>query len=1780
MPKRKVAPSKAIQSGPRDDSSSMCSHSDNIMPPHMINQSNAPGVNGRPQHPGPQARMGPEGAMYNPQGGYWQPTGPSTHPSYYQPPPHHLTSQHMPPAPTSSRHHLQQHPQQPQRRYSEVPPSHLQGPPPHPLSSTRDYYERTEYPPPADQVAIVYSGNGCAPMPPEYALQQGQAKISQYPYPNSSKFSTPNQPPPKYANMGMTSQRLPVIQPSPNTQSMGPIGSASSGGMSGTPPSQGPPQPMVGQHMGGAHQGMQLQNPPPHMKHQQGMHTLLPQHMGMPQEIQPQPQHSQQSLPAHTPTQGQGPTQGKPEPQQNYVPIMHKSCPLPPSVPKQKQGVSSQEGPSGHSQIYSNVPNTMHPYAQPHGSPVLSSHSTHNQPRLSPVPSTRSMTQLPKAPSHAGSVTSYGPPQHMEGVPQGQNMHASWSGSGGHISSAPSSQPPMVGGQTGRSGYQNSLGVQQQQQMLPPGGSYYYSSHMPPSQPPPQAPPGGGYYSQRQMMGPGPGSTNATMDKCTCPHTYGEKTEGTASGEPADTVVMYTPRGENMRGQEVQSQHSMGMNNDSGSGQGPPRLATPPSQGNLPSGGSSAIAGPPLGHYPQYTQKPVSGPQGLPSGQPPQGQHNSSGAATLPPHSSGAPVQHQQTTQQGPPARPHPMAQGPDGVQQMGGAYLPPPPIHVPAPFSQSGQAPQQPRPQGPTASQPQPFYGSTSMQPPHPLSMSHQGPPPLDSMGRPIGGPPAQPQAQPQMTPQGMYGPGSQYSSLPQYQPRYSPYPQQQQPPNAVPYGPSHIPSEHGGRSYGAVAASTQSTPSVHSMHPPHGLHPGMGSFEVTPASYAPSQPIPADDKNGIQENSRGPYKPAIIANRQLKSEPRSPVKPIPASDVKQENGTIDIKPTIPIPIHPQPKSEPVTKKRKKDKTNMKHVPPAHTSTCSSSNRLDNFLQQLQLLPPVFTPDGVATAAAQPQPVYPDAGLFFEQLVVTDSNLVYPNDINEDASINSKSQLEPSEDQHGAHARSESQLEIEDDEEGEGEVYEASGPRAKRKRQKTSEKEKDSKVERVGKDGKGKGKEKQETSSDNEVKEEGGQKGYKMVREEDVNSDDMPLASPLIPNNKKSNNSRSKSPKPSKSPQPTSGSSKRRRTTTTIASTNHTKEKDKSIATTSHTSTNSNMVALNRGETLHKTKNRNVPPSPKLSPRLARSRSPKPPMLRLSAAAERDKDRERDLHKRKKGRPPGSVTTPHALPITKSDIVVGFKVDAKDPQDSIYHAARIRRMEKFSPEYMEMARKSSIGSKTKDVQSLWVQVHFEGWGSEYDEWMQIKNLRCRSDDCWLGPLGPDSEEKWEKIKAFSEEEASYTSHTGVVYDAATLIHRCTCGNQDLNHPERPQRIVGILQLMDDNKLLDRVMAVRGREVTRKELLAVHEEEHVVMYGGKELGATEPPPNLEVIACGGTGIAYDTICNEDSPVSARVSSGCLVELTAAVVKGTVNNGFAIIRPPGHHAEHAQAGGFCFFNNVGVAARAAQQTMGVGKVAIIDWDVHHGNGTQNIFYDDPSVLYMSLHRHDDGGFYPYTGDATECGEGAGVGFTVNIPWRESGDKPPGNTEYVSAFHHFILPITREFNPDLVFVSAGFDAADGDELGGCKVTPEGFAHMTQLLLELAGGKVILSLEGGYHVSSLSASAVACIKVILGEPAPPLSHTSATCFSLSLNHRPHHPQPNAVGVFQKVAKIQSQHWKCMELLRQRAEVTIDNEDDSKEHSDDDAHMALTHKSANHDTAPVAGSVTNMSK
>ncbi|XP_045374283.2 polyamine deacetylase HDAC10 isoform X4 [Camelus bactrianus] len=264
---------------------------------------------------------------------------------------------------------------------------------------------------------------------------------------------------------------------------------------------------------------------------------------------------------------------------------------------------------------------------------------------------------------------------------------------------------------------------------------------------------------------------------------------------------------------------------------------------------------------------------------------------------------------------------------------------------------------------------------------------------------------------------------------------------------------------------------------------------------------------------------------------------------------------------------------------------------------------------------------------------------------------------------------------------------------------------------------------------------------------------------------------------------------------------------------------------------------------------------------------------------------------------------------------------------------------------------------------------------------------------------------------------------------------------ECPQRLTAALEGLQQRGLEQRCLRLVAREASEAELGLVHSPEYVALLRGTQALGTQ-----ELQALSGQ---YDAVYFHPRTFHcARLAVGAALQLVDAVMTGAVRNGLALVRPPGHHSQRAAANGFCVFNSVAIAARHAKQKHGLHRVLIVDWDVHHGQGTQYIFEDDPSVLYFSWHRYEHRRFWPYLreSDADAVGQGQGLGFTVNLPWNQVG---MGNADYMAAFLHVLLPLAFEFDPELVLVSAGFDSAIGDPEGQMQATPECFAHLTQLL-----------------------------------------------------------------------------------------------------------------------------------
>ncbi len=338
----------------------------------------------------------------------------------------------------------------------------------------------------------------------------------------------------------------------------------------------------------------------------------------------------------------------------------------------------------------------------------------------------------------------------------------------------------------------------------------------------------------------------------------------------------------------------------------------------------------------------------------------------------------------------------------------------------------------------------------------------------------------------------------------------------------------------------------------------------------------------------------------------------------------------------------------------------------------------------------------------------------------------------------------------------------------------------------------------------------------------------------------------------------------------------------------------------------------------------------------------------------------------------------------------------------------------------------------------------------------------------------------------------GFVYDPIYLKHD-TGG-----HPENARRLEAIISGLEQTGLNRQLVPIKPRPATLEELALVHDEAHVARV-------------KEMAQKGGGWLDADTVVSSASYEAALYAAGGAIEAVAAVMGGEVNSAFALVRPPGHHATARQAMGFCLFNNVAVAARYALEKLGLERLAIIDFDVHHGNGTQETFYDSPNVLYISTHQYP---YYPGTGSVEETGEGIAEGTTVNIPL------PPwcGDAEYERVFEQIVVPAARRFVPQLILSSAGYDGHWADPLAMMQLTVTGYARMTGIIKGLAdefcNGRMVFSLEGGYNLEVLAASVKATFDVLLGE----------TSIEDPVGQPPRHSAP--INIEELIEKVRETH------------------------------------------------------
>ncbi len=312
----------------------------------------------------------------------------------------------------------------------------------------------------------------------------------------------------------------------------------------------------------------------------------------------------------------------------------------------------------------------------------------------------------------------------------------------------------------------------------------------------------------------------------------------------------------------------------------------------------------------------------------------------------------------------------------------------------------------------------------------------------------------------------------------------------------------------------------------------------------------------------------------------------------------------------------------------------------------------------------------------------------------------------------------------------------------------------------------------------------------------------------------------------------------------------------------------------------------------------------------------------------------------------------------------------------------------------------------------------------------------------------------------------------SALIADPVCREHDTGrgHPESARRFDAVVQALDAAGLSGRMFALDPRAVGVDDLLLAHTAEYVALAEREIRGGAEQLS---------TG---DTVVSRHSWDAALKAAGSALAAVDAVVGGEVERAFCVVRPPGHHATAERGMGFCVFNNIALAARHAQRRHGIGRVLIVDWDVHHGNGTQDIFYEDGSVFFFSTHQSP---WYPGTGSAGETGAGAGKGTTLNCPLPAFS----GRKEIFACFEEKLLPAMEKFRPELVLISAGFDSRMDDPLGHFLLTDDDFADLTRIVLKMAkqhaGGRVVSLLEGGYNLRGLASAAVAHVSVLADQP-----------------------------------------------------------------------------------------------
>ena len=312
----------------------------------------------------------------------------------------------------------------------------------------------------------------------------------------------------------------------------------------------------------------------------------------------------------------------------------------------------------------------------------------------------------------------------------------------------------------------------------------------------------------------------------------------------------------------------------------------------------------------------------------------------------------------------------------------------------------------------------------------------------------------------------------------------------------------------------------------------------------------------------------------------------------------------------------------------------------------------------------------------------------------------------------------------------------------------------------------------------------------------------------------------------------------------------------------------------------------------------------------------------------------------------------------------------------------------------------------------------------------------------------------------------GVMYDQRFLLH-----DTGPNHPENPERLISVIDDLKNNKQISsNTIWPNFEAATFDELNLVHTKEYIELVDRQ---VSQLKNNRAYLSTGDTPISKNT------NLVAKLAVGAGLEAVDQIMAGDLSSAFALVRPPGHHATASMGMGFCVYNNVAVVARYLQKKYGLKRILIVDFDVHHGNGTQDIFYEGDSVFYFSVHQHP---FYPQSGRPDEIGEGKGEGFTLNVDL----PKASGNKALIQAFKSKLKPAMEQFKPKFVLVSAGFDAHEGDLLGQLDFTDEGYKEVAEILQEIsdeyAKGRTLYMLEGGYVADNISRSVTQILDVLI--------------------------------------------------------------------------------------------------